>query len=137
MLTIDQALLQEFVDKGDIKARSKWKEVYPSFKDDERYLNMLGNPGSNPLELFWDVVDGLDQKLDAKIAAVEGVLKVPAAEGSEESKTSVVKPETTWEEFKEAVGKHTTDEIKALTEDDLKLVFKTVSGFSWLFASIG
>lgn len=49
--------------------------MYPSFSDDKRYLNMLGNPGSNPLELFWDLVDGLDQKLDAKIATVEDAIK--------------------------------------------------------------
>ena len=58
-----KALLKELVDAGKLKARSKWKEVYPSFSDDKRYLDMLGNPGSNPLELFWDVVDDLDQKL--------------------------------------------------------------------------
>jgi pre-mRNA-processing factor 40 len=28
---------------------------------------MLGNPGSNPLELFWDVVDMFDQQLDTMI----------------------------------------------------------------------
>ena len=32
-----QALLQELVDQGEIKAGSKWKAVYPLFKDDERY----------------------------------------------------------------------------------------------------
>lgn len=36
---------------------------------------MLGNPGSNPLELFWDVVDNLDQKLDAKILVVEEAIR--------------------------------------------------------------
>ena len=49
--------------------------MYPSFKDDKRYLAILGNPGSNPLELFWDVVDGLDQKLDEKIEIVEAAIK--------------------------------------------------------------
>jgi pre-mRNA-processing factor 40 len=38
-------------------------------------LKLLGNPGSNPLELFWDVVDGLDQKLDAKVEEVQAALK--------------------------------------------------------------
>ncbi|KAE9399919.1 hypothetical protein BT96DRAFT_957117 [Gymnopus androsaceus JB14] len=75
-------LLQSLVASGDIKARTKWKEVYPKFKDDDRYTNMLGNPGSNQLELFWDVVDALDQKLDAKIAVVTNALsnvKEPAS----------------------------------------------------------
>jgi len=42
---------------------------------DDQYLIMLGNPGLNPLKLFWDIVDALDQKLDAKIAVVEDVIK--------------------------------------------------------------
>ena len=38
-------------------------------------MNLLGNPGSNPLELFWDVVDALDQKLDQKVETVVSVLR--------------------------------------------------------------
>ncbi|KAJ6577207.1 hypothetical protein B0H19DRAFT_1019510 [Mycena capillaripes] len=64
-------LLEELVSKSEIKARTKWKDVYPLFRSDDRYLNMLGNPGSNPVELFWDVLDVLDQKLEKKIAVVE------------------------------------------------------------------
>ncbi|KAJ7352624.1 hypothetical protein DFH08DRAFT_859441 [Mycena albidolilacea] len=67
-------LLEELVGAGEIKARTKWKDVYPLFRSDERYLNMLGNPGSNPLELFWDVLDGLDQKLEKKIAVVQDAI---------------------------------------------------------------
>jgi len=36
---------------------------------------MLGTPGSNPLELFWDIVDELDQALDNCIAVAEKVFK--------------------------------------------------------------
>lgn len=36
---------------------------------------MLGNPGSNPLELFWDVVDELDQVLDECIQVAEKAFK--------------------------------------------------------------
>ncbi|KAK7679434.1 hypothetical protein QCA50_017488 [Cerrena zonata] len=68
-------LLKGLVDSGEIKARTKWKVVYPTFKEDPRYLGMLGIPGSNPLELFWDVIDGLDQKLDAKILLVEEAIR--------------------------------------------------------------
>ncbi|KAJ7097278.1 hypothetical protein B0H15DRAFT_36154 [Mycena belliarum] len=64
-------LLEELQGAGEIKARTKWKEVYPLFRSDDRYLNMLGNPGSNPLELFWDAVDVLDQALEKKIAIIE------------------------------------------------------------------
>jgi len=42
---------------------------------DPRYLSLLGQPGSNPLELFWDVVDQLDQELEAKEAVVVKALE--------------------------------------------------------------
>lgn len=60
---------------GKIRARSKWKEVYPLFSSSSAYLDMLGTPGSNPLELFWDIVDELDQALDNCIAVAEKVFK--------------------------------------------------------------
>ena len=44
------------VGSGTIKARCKWKDIYPLFRDDERYLNLLGKLGSNPigtLSTFW------------------------------------------------------------------------------------
>ncbi|KAI0367020.1 hypothetical protein BV20DRAFT_1123833 [Pilatotrama ljubarskyi] len=68
-------LLNGLVESGQIKARTKWKQVYPTFANDNRYLDMLGNPGSNPIELFWDIVDALDQKLDAKIEVAMGAVK--------------------------------------------------------------
>ena len=44
------------VDSGTDKVRCKWNDVYLLFQDDERYLNLLGNPGLNPigtLLTFW------------------------------------------------------------------------------------
>ncbi|KAH6916046.1 pre-mRNA-processing protein prp40 [Coprinopsis sp. MPI-PUGE-AT-0042] len=131
-------LLAELVDAGKIKARTKWKEVYPSFKEDERYLTILGSPGSNPLELFWDLVDSLDQKLDEKIAVVEEVLKSvkkveresTPEQGEEPTAVSdegfVVKPETTQEEFCAVVKENANDAVKAMPKDDIELIFKTL-----------
>lgn len=134
-----KSLLQMFVLDGKIKARSKWKEVYPLFKDDERYLNMLGNPGSNPLELFWDTVDGLDQKLDTKIAVVEDVLKqwdpsrdpvekLKAEEGGdvqmgEMEKGFMVGANTTEDEFLRAIEQNVTDDIRRIELADLLAVY--------------
>lgn len=135
-------LLQWFVNSGQIKARTKWKDIYPSFKDDERYLNMLGNPGSNPLELFWDTVDALDQKLDAKIAVVEDAIRkynevtAKKEDGTEENadamkvdvKTFDVGPETTEAVFLSIVKPNLASTSKTtLSDDDLHLVFETVS----------
>lgn len=88
-----QDLLKGLVDSGAIKARTKWKTVYPSFADDQRYLDILGNPGSNPLELFWDIVDDLDQKLDAKMAIVEGAIRRYNAKLDAKAKEARVKKE--------------------------------------------
>lgn len=137
-----KALLQELVKLGAIKARTKWKEIYPLFRDDERYLSMLGNPGSNPLELFWDIVDGMDQQLDAKIAAVEDVFKKVNITDNEKTKSSpdadskmvdaqapnspFVTAETTWDDFMTVINAHADSNVKSLSEDDLKNVFKTL-----------
>lgn len=68
-------MLATLVNEKKIRARTKWKEVYPLFSSSPAYLDMLGTPGSNPLELFWDVVDALDQALDERIAIVENALR--------------------------------------------------------------
>jgi len=132
------------VDAGVIKARTKWKEVYPLFKDDERYLNMLGNPGSNQLELFWDVVDALDQKLEAKIAVVTEAIDKAAGkdaeakgetkkdeEGNENEEPGqtgfTVTPETTEEEFMNAVNGTEDPAVKQFSKEEMHTIFVDVS----------
>lgn len=102
---------------GKIAARTKWKAVYAIFANDPRFLNMLGNPGSNPLELFWDVVDKLDQALDVKVSVVEGVLT---------KKMFVFGFDTTWEHYASALE---GESIGDLTPADLRECFEFVSHF--------
>jgi len=45
------------------------------FEDDERYINILGNPGSGPLELFWDVFDAMNQNFEGEIEVIKGAVK--------------------------------------------------------------
>lgn len=91
---------------------------------------MLGKPGSNPIELFWDVVDDLDQKLDAKIATVDAAIKRynsklgSEAEGS--SQPWSIQPETTEAEFLKVVQENGDEETAALATDELKRIFTTV-----------
>ncbi|KAH9852126.1 hypothetical protein C2E23DRAFT_206152 [Lenzites betulinus] len=138
-------ILNGLVESGDIKARTKWKQVYPTFSSDKRYLEMLGNPGSNPIELFWDIVDALDQKLDAKIEIAMGAIKrynkPPAdadVEVTEESakpedattesstKNFEVGPETTLEEFINIVKSDSEEPVQSLTEEDLKEIYQSL-----------
>ncbi|KAJ8694912.1 U1 snRNP protein [Pleurotus ostreatus] len=78
-----RALLAELTAAGHIRARTKWKAVYPRFRDDPRYAALLGTPGSNPLELFWDAVDRLDVALDERMGVVEGVVGAYLKRGAE------------------------------------------------------
>lgn len=55
-------LLQEMVKQGRLTAGTKWKDLHPLVENDERYLSLLGLPGSTPLELFWDALEGENQK---------------------------------------------------------------------------
>jgi pre-mRNA-processing factor 40 len=135
-------LLGDLVSLGHLKARTKWKEIYPLFSTDERYLAMLGNPGSNPLELFWDLVDNLDQKLDAKLAVVEEAINQyngqkaangesksedePITAGNAEGNSFTVGPNTTFEEFLVVVKETSAESAKALGDEDLQIVFQTL-----------
>jgi pre-mRNA-processing factor 40 len=53
-------LLKELRNSHVINIRSKWKEIYPYIQNDPRYLNMLGQSGSTPLELFWDTIQRIE-----------------------------------------------------------------------------
>ena len=67
-----QVLLQELVDQGEIKAGTKRKTVYALIKDNKRFTNVLGSPGSGLLESFWNAVGVVDQKPEGKIEIGEG-----------------------------------------------------------------
>ena len=103
---------------------------------------MLGNPGSNPIELFWDAVDALDQKLDEKIAIADSAIKrhndaldvkmeedVDATaenEAAKGQKPFEVGPETTEEEFLSIVKADSDASVKTLTDEDLKEIYHSV-----------
>jgi pre-mRNA-processing factor 40 len=94
---------------------------------------MLGKPGSNPIELFWDIVDDLDQKLDAKIATVEAAIKRHNSKVSSDAEGSSqpwsVQPETTEAEFLKVVQENGDEETGTLSTDELKNIFTTVFTF--------
>ena len=50
-------LLRELRSDGKIKAGTKWMEILPQIESDPRYVGLLGQPGSTPLDLFWDMVE--------------------------------------------------------------------------------
>ena len=56
-------LLKELRAHGKIKAGSKWVNICPLIQEDPRYVAMLGQPGSTPLDLFWDMVEDEERSL--------------------------------------------------------------------------
>ncbi|CAG8702074.1 15777_t:CDS:2, partial [Acaulospora colombiana] len=80
-----RALLDELKASGKLLSGTKWKEIYPLVASDERYLTLLGVPGSNPLELFWDAVDQLDLALEGKVKDVERYLSKKSFQFTEQT----------------------------------------------------
>ncbi|GAA6019581.1 hypothetical protein JCM11491_001346 [Sporobolomyces phaffii] len=80
------ALLAELVAADQIASGTTWKSIYPLIDSDPRYLNLLGTPGSSPLDLFWDVVDELDVRAEQDEQVVEFVAKEKGVKVDEQSK---------------------------------------------------
>jgi pre-mRNA-processing factor 40 len=56
-------LLKEHKKNNKIKAGTLWSKFLPLIEGDERYVAMLGQSGSTPLDLFWDVVEEGEREL--------------------------------------------------------------------------
>lgn len=69
-------LLKELRSQGKIKAGSKWMNICPLIEEDPRYLGILGNSGSTPLDLFWDMVEEEERSLRGPRNDVLDVLDV-------------------------------------------------------------
>jgi len=70
------ALLNELKGSGKIRAGTKWMQILPMIEEDSRYTAMLGQSGSTPLDLFWDMVEEEERALRIKRNEVYDVLEV-------------------------------------------------------------
>jgi pre-mRNA-processing factor 40 len=70
------SLLQELKADNKIRAGSKWSQIYPLISTDPRYQAMLGQSGSSPLDLFWDMVEDEERALRSTRNDVLDVLDV-------------------------------------------------------------
>ncbi|KAL8949308.1 MAG: hypothetical protein Q9222_004564, partial [Ikaeria aurantiellina] len=105
-------LLTELKAAGKIKAGTKWMTIHPNIKDDPRYTNMLGQPGSTPLDLFWDVVEEEERALRLIRNDVYDVL---------EDKRYEITPKTTLPEFQSLMS--TDRRTGNLLPETLSLIF--------------
>lgn len=110
-----QALLQELVESKQITANSKWKDSFIIFGKDPRYLNLLGKPGSTPLDLWMDVVDDLEQELEQAALDVEKVLIASQV---------IITPNTSYEEVTAVIDAN--EDLASMEDSKLKLIFDYV-----------
>ncbi|KAH6606545.1 hypothetical protein Trco_005698 [Trichoderma cornu-damae] len=107
-----KSLLDSLRKDGNINAGTKWGQIVPLVEKDERYLNMVGQAGSNPQELFWDVVEEEERSLRGPRNDVLDVL---------EDKRFELTPTSDLEEFLSIMkDDHRTANID---RDILKLIF--------------
>lgn len=125
------ALLHQLNSERTIKAGTKWKDVLPMLEDDERYVAMLGQPGSTPMDLFWDIVEQEEKTLRAKRSAALDVLDVSHQSHSlnvecvltcGQDKQYEVTLSTSLEQFMSVM--QSDPRTKVIHEDDLRLIFE-------------
>ena len=106
------ALLTELKAAGKIKAGTKWMQILPEIAQDSRYTALLGQSGSTPLDLFWDMVEGEERALRLVRNEVYDVL---------EDKRYEITPKTTLQDF---LGLMSTDRRTAIIPSEtLTLIF--------------
>jgi pre-mRNA-processing factor 40 len=100
------SLLHELKKSNKIKAGAKWSSIHPLIETDERYTAMLGQSGSAPLDLFWDMLEDEERVLRSTRNDVLDVLDVCQFLSSLVTRTNhhqdlrfEVQQKTTFEEF--------------------------------------
>jgi pre-mRNA-processing factor 40 len=78
-------LLRERVAAGKITMSTRWEDVVPAVKEDSRYKDLLGQPGSTAHDLFDDYLEELGDKYKEGRAKIK---KMAKAKGLQVSATS-------------------------------------------------
>ncbi|XP_050043879.1 pre-mRNA-processing factor 40 homolog B isoform X1 [Dermacentor andersoni] len=83
-------LLNELHEKGKLTSMSLWVELYPAIRADVRFTNMLGQPGSTPLDLFKFFVEDLKDRFHGEKKIIKEILR---------EKNFVVEVNTVYDDF--------------------------------------
>lgn len=70
-----QSFLDELHETGQLHSMSTWMELYPAVSTDVRFANMLGQPGSTPLDLFKFYVEELKARFHDEKKIIKDILK--------------------------------------------------------------
>jgi len=66
-----RALIKEHHEQGKIKASTLWKDYVREVKSDAQYLDMIGQSGSTPHDLFDDFIEELNSKVKEDRAKIK------------------------------------------------------------------
>ncbi|KAL1439011.1 hypothetical protein MTO96_047483 [Rhipicephalus appendiculatus] len=83
-------LLNELHEKGKLTSMSLWVELYSAIRADVRFTNMLGQPGSTPLDLFKFFVEDLKDRFHGEKKIIKEILR---------EKNFVVEVNTVYDDF--------------------------------------
>lgn len=70
------SLLSEKLSSRELTQHVKWGDFATTLKDDSRYANMVGQPGSTPRELFEDALFEEKEILKAHKKPFKSFIKV-------------------------------------------------------------
>ncbi|XP_041924901.1 pre-mRNA-processing factor 40 homolog A isoform X2 [Alosa sapidissima] len=110
-----QKFLDELHEHGQLHSMSAWMEMYPTISSDIRFSNMLGQPGSTPLDLFKFYVEDLKARYHDEKRIIKDILK---------DKGFLVEINSTFEDF----GSVISSDKRATTLDagNIKLAFNSL-----------
>jgi len=108
-------LLQISVEEKTLNMETKWKDFVLKIKDKDEYLNMLGQEGSTPLELFQDKI----QELKKDYKKIKKIFKDIIIKNKIEFKFQI-----TYEEFDNLISKY--EQSKLISDDMKKLLYEHI-----------
>ena len=108
-------LLQISVEEKILTMDTKWRDFAQKIKDKEEYLNMLGQEGSTPLELFQDKI----QELKNKYKKIKKIFKEIIIKNNIEFKFQL-----TFEEFDNLISKY--EQSKLISNDMKHLLYEHI-----------
>lgn len=104
-------VLQRLQDQNLILPSTQWKDLFHIISKEPSYQAMLGQPGSTPLEMFFDTIELLHDHLYAKRKQIEAFLKEHG---------NLVELDTSFETFTSHIS---SDDRFALPVEHLQFIF--------------
>ncbi len=69
-------MLSEFLKQGMFNIKTKWNRFVSQIKNEPRYLNLMGQPGSSPKELFDEFIQLEKENFKRQKGTLKQIIKV-------------------------------------------------------------